>query len=400
MASDAEALAELLDSPAMEPPEGVTPNFDNPPNRNTLAIVIITVTLGITTVCFLLRAYYRLYLLRKVQIQDFFILSAFGINCGLTYCCYELLDPPGYFVHQWDLKLGQLVPASYNVLLIGSFYQVVLPLMKTAILLDWLYLFAPQGKRVQSPFWWGCVSIITLQIVWGIACVILLNVQCTPHEAIWKFYLPRKCYNLVPVQLTSGGVQLLSDVVMLLLPQRVIWTLKLSWRKKLGVSLCFSLGILACISAGFRLGVTVNYGYDPDQMYQLAPVVFWVLAETTCGFLIVIMPSLPKLIRESGLSRSIKKGLGMNGSTTGKASTGANSKYYHKYGTGVSSLSRNGATADAYHMLDEENGVALDSLKTESTEQLRQPEYHQGQILRKTQVSVHVTSDRTRHWGG
>lgn len=132
-----------------------------------------------------------------------------------------------------------------TVLLIGSFYQTVLPLLKTAILLEWLRILAPQGNRLKSPFWWGCVSIIVLQCVWGVVCVILLNVQCTPHEAIWKVYMPRDlCYNLVPVQLTSGAVQLFSDVVMLALPQKTIWTLNLSWQKKLGVSVVFGLGIL------------------------------------------------------------------------------------------------------------------------------------------------------------
>lgn len=121
----------------------------------------------------------------------------------------------------------------------------MLPLLKTAILLEWLHILAPQGNRLKSPFWWGCVSIIVLQCVWGVVCVILLNVQCNPHEAIWKVYMPRElCFNLVPVQLTSGAVQLFSDVVMLVLPQKTIWNLNLSWQKKLGVSVVFGLGIL------------------------------------------------------------------------------------------------------------------------------------------------------------
>lgn len=139
------------------------------------------------------------------------------------------------------------MPTGFHVLLIGSFYQTVLPLLKTAILLEWLRILAPpgQGNRLASPFWWGCVSVMALQVVWAVACVVLLNVQCSPHEAIWKVYMPRElCFNLVPVQLTSGAVQLASDVVMLLLPQRTIWELKLSWQKRLGVSVIFGLGIL------------------------------------------------------------------------------------------------------------------------------------------------------------
>lgn len=103
----------------------------------------------------------------------------------------------------------------------------------------------PPGNRIKSPFYLGCVFVIVLQVFWGIACVILLNVQCTPHESIWKFYIPeRQCFDLVPVQLASGGVQLASDIIMLILPQKIIWGLRLSWKKQLGLSLIFSLGIL------------------------------------------------------------------------------------------------------------------------------------------------------------
>ncbi|KPM43161.1 hypothetical protein AK830_g3392 [Neonectria ditissima] len=396
MASDAAALAELLDTPAMEPPKGVTADFDNPPNQNGLAIAIITLTMVIATICLVLRLYARVYLLRKVQIEEVLIVSAYAVYWGQTYCSYALLETPGYFVHQWNLKFGQLVSTSYNVLLIGSFYQTVLPLLKTAILIEWCRIFTPTN-RLKSPFWWGCASIITLQITWGVACVILLNVQCSPHESIWKFYLPRTCFNLVPVQLASGSVQLFSDVVMMILPQKTIWGLNLSWKKKLGVSVVFGLGIIACISAGFRLGVTVSYGYDADQMYQLGPVVFWVMAETTCGFFIVCMPTLPKIFKDTGVMRKIRQRMGLKVST-GAASGPSNSDfnkyaYGSKYGTGVSALSRTGTTADAYHKITEDGGVPLRNLKTESTEQLRHAEDTKSKIVRTTHVTVHVTED-------
>lgn len=130
-------------------------------------------------------------------------------------------------------------------------------------------------------------------------------------------------------------------------------------------------------------------------MYYLAPVVFWVLAETTCGFFIVCMPCLPKIFKDAGLIRKMKLRLGMKVTTAG-ASGGQGSNYgkygfSSKSGTGVSGLSRTGTTADAYHKLDEERGVALGNMKTESTEQLRHPEDAKGDIMKTTKVSVQVT---------
>ena len=154
-----------------------------------------------------------------------------------------MIYTPGYFVHQWNLHSGDLVKPLYLILVYGCAYSVVLPLLKTAILLDWCRIFVP-SNRAKSPFWWGCIIIISIQNSWGLACVILLNMQCVPHAAIWEFYLPSRCYSLHKVMLTSACVQVFSDWCMVLLPHRVIWALKMSWQKKVGISFLFGVGIM------------------------------------------------------------------------------------------------------------------------------------------------------------
>ena len=164
----------------------------------------------------------------------------------------------------------------------------------------------------------------------------------------------------------------------------------------------------ACVSAAFRLSVTVTYGYDADQMYTLGPVVFWVLAETTCGFFIVCMPCLPKILKDKGIISRVKRRLGMRVTTAG--ASGPGSSGYGKYGyrsnmnTEVSAMSRSVATADAYYKLDEEGGggVPMGHMKTESMERLRRPgDMHdaKGGIMRTTQVAVHVHGDGASQTG-
>lgn len=86
--------------------------------------------------------------------------------------------------------------------------------------------------------------VIAFQCIWGLLCIILLNMQCRPHEAIWKFYLPSKCYDLPKVMLTSASCQVITDIVMVFLPQKMIWGLHLNWQKKLGVSIIFGVGVV------------------------------------------------------------------------------------------------------------------------------------------------------------
>lgn len=142
---------------------------------------------------------------------------------------------------------GDLVEPLYLILIYGSAYSASLALIKTAILLDWCRIFVP-GNRFSSFFWWGSVFVIFIQLTWGFTCIVLLNMQCQPHAAIWKFYLPSKCYSLDKVMLSSASIQVASDWLMVLLPQRIIWSLKMNWQKKIGFSILFGVGLLYVLS--------------------------------------------------------------------------------------------------------------------------------------------------------
>lgn len=65
-----EELDALLNAPALEPPPGVTPIFDNPPNDNVYSWGMTTVCMIVATICLCLRWYVRISLDRKVRIED------------------------------------------------------------------------------------------------------------------------------------------------------------------------------------------------------------------------------------------------------------------------------------------------------------------------------------------
>ncbi|KAL5592544.1 hypothetical protein FOBRF1_013570 [Fusarium oxysporum] len=59
-------LKQLLAAPALEAPNGVTPEFENPPNGNTLAYRITTFCMVLTTLCAIIRLYGKWLLERKL----------------------------------------------------------------------------------------------------------------------------------------------------------------------------------------------------------------------------------------------------------------------------------------------------------------------------------------------
>lgn len=70
MAMSSKELEALLAAPALEPPPGVTANFDNPPNRNGLAWGVTTVCTVILTLCLLIRLYARTWMEKKLRVEE------------------------------------------------------------------------------------------------------------------------------------------------------------------------------------------------------------------------------------------------------------------------------------------------------------------------------------------
>ncbi|KAJ6096042.1 hypothetical protein N7486_006788 [Penicillium sp. IBT 16267x] len=88
--------------------------------------------------------------------------------------------------------------------------------------------------------------------------------------------------------------------------------LRVNWRRKIGVSFIFSVGLFGSVAASFRLAHTVSYAESEDIIYIIGPILFWACAEMTCGFLIFSMPCLSKLIMESGRPGRVKSSLGFS----------------------------------------------------------------------------------------
>ena len=154
----------------------------------------------------------------------------------------------------------------------------------------------------------------------------------------------------------------------------------------------------ACVAAAFRLAVTIAYGRSPDASYNLGPLAFWATTEMTCGFFIICVPCIPKIIKKTGVLGK-GKGLGMSTGNTRP------SQQQDRYGGSTLNNSRftdtNHTASSSYHKLDED-GVPLFDIKgskTESTERL-----HRGtpadSITCTTRITVTQDDRPSRGRGG
>jgi hypothetical protein len=87
--------------------------------------------------------------------------------------------------------------------------------------------------------------MIWLDFVFYAACFFLEIFSCHPIAAAWDPLIPNaRCLNVETLNTASAAVNSVSDIVILLLPQPIIWNLQMSLRKKIGISATFSTGLL------------------------------------------------------------------------------------------------------------------------------------------------------------
>ncbi|KAI0968051.1 hypothetical protein F4678DRAFT_232522 [Xylaria arbuscula] len=278
--------------PALAPPPGVQSNFD-PPNGNAQAHIGIAICLFIVSVSVSLRAYSKIVCMKQVKLEDYVGLVALGPYIAFIYGIYDLMRTTGIYVHQWNIRASTVPSALYIVYINTSLFQATMGSVKTAILLEWIGIFVPNGTR--TSFWWTCQIIMWLNILYYIAVIVVSAISCSPHEKIWHPTIPGTCFNTKAFFISNATLNLASDIIILALPQRIIWRLKMSREKKIGVSLVFAVGVIACLVGGARLSRAVIYYVSTDNLYNVSAVFLWCTAELSISFLVFCLPAIPKI---------------------------------------------------------------------------------------------------------
>ena len=83
-----------------------------------------------------------------------------------------------------------------------------------------------------------------LNIMLYAAVIFAEALNCIPLATLWEPWLKGKCMDKKTLDISTAYFNLAVDLFILFLPQPIIWRLQMTKRKKAGVSIIFSFGIL------------------------------------------------------------------------------------------------------------------------------------------------------------
>jgi hypothetical protein len=185
----------------------------------------------------------------------------------------------------------------------SSISLVIIAVVKVVILLEWIRIFVPKGTR--NMVFWTSHALIWVNVVFSAIMIVMVNIACEPYEYSWNKLISGNCnrVNTASSLLTSAVFSLVTDVLIFLIPQRVIWSLNMAKEKKYGVALTFAVGFLGIGAGGARVALAVVRKNSKDFSYNFSGVVLATAAEMTAAFLVICIPAIPKAFNATTFSK-------------------------------------------------------------------------------------------------
>ena len=95
--------------------------------------------------------------------------------------------------------------------------------------------------------YWLIQAFMWLNVLFYTANVLSVIFQCSPIHKAWSSSTQGHCVDTNLNLVVTGTINVISDVLILILPLWTIWHLKMNVRAKLSVSVVFVAGILCAI---------------------------------------------------------------------------------------------------------------------------------------------------------
>ncbi|KAF5604302.1 hypothetical protein FPCIR_847 [Fusarium pseudocircinatum] len=291
----------IMSTPLPPDPDAPLAGAARSVDRQGLVIIVWTCFI-IATLFVSLRLFVRWQQNRRFLADDYWITWAW--LCALTMAILqtEQMDPLWYMTY---LQAGRV---AYDPIELESHRVQITRWQFPIIKLFWITLWSVKASflalfyRLVQPFpvirrcWYG-VSVFAASAL--IVCIICSALTCSPPSNYFHGSCdsPREQWRQSFNVIFSTTVDVATDLMIMALPIAVLPSLQLDIKKKIGLGVVFSLGIIIICVAMVRMSKVIV-----GNQVDLVGLAIWGAVETATALVVGSLPALKGL-----LNRSIKK---------------------------------------------------------------------------------------------
>ncbi|KAI0176852.1 hypothetical protein BJ166DRAFT_585009 [Pestalotiopsis sp. NC0098] len=271
------------ETPALQPPNGIIPNFDAPSAARLDHDIIAVVCLVLCIFAVASRTFARAGIIKRFDTTDYALLWSMYMPGDLAKANISgMCHYPVFCI--LSIKMHKISAILYGPLMFPAKYA----------LLRQIEAIFFQHQRDSS----GRTALIAL--IWGnflfyLGTTISFSCVCTPKEAVWNS--STQCIDTKAIMVASSVLNIISDLTALVLPLVVIWGIQIPFKSKIKVIAMFSIGIFANIASIIRLCYTLKLINSDDTTIADGPFYYWTHIEITTVMIAACAPVFPVLTR-------------------------------------------------------------------------------------------------------
>ncbi|PUU77745.1 hypothetical protein B9Z19DRAFT_1085572 [Tuber borchii] len=259
-----------------------------------------TILLSVAGAVVIARMYSRGIIMRFVGGDDYCILCAMATAIALTVLLCKSAEY-GAGRHISDIPkddILRLIKMGYSMQIL---YVVVMTFTKASLLL--LLLRLVKNRRMLVVVWpiFGFMCTFAMVSFWASVF------HCTPPPYVWKGVDRAgthkvSCGNFKALQYWVPAGSILTDIILWLLPLRLIYPLRLPRAQKIVLYMVFILGAMVFISASVRISLILALGtfgpHPEDPTWTTYQINLWSIVEATIAITCSSLPTLRPLVNK------------------------------------------------------------------------------------------------------
>ncbi|KAE8418976.1 hypothetical protein BDV36DRAFT_308230 [Aspergillus pseudocaelatus] len=276
------------------PDDGVPGDFEHP-NQNLRRSIIIALYFAfiLSTTAVALRLLARRLNGTRLYLDDYLILIAllfkYGCSIGVTILLFNGLGSHITMIPQKNLTVYLKIGWSNPLV-----YTSCIAFIKLSVLALYKRLFSTPRMILAANI------VACFVILWALSVCVVGILLCLPVNKFWDPTVPGSCLDSAQYYYGQQIPNILTDVVLLIMPLKCVWALPISRTQRVLLSGVFVTGGLTLIFDIVRLVAMIDLTRSgPDVTYNQVPVVVWTCIEATVGIIAACLPNLKPLFKLS-----------------------------------------------------------------------------------------------------
>jgi fucose permease len=312
-------------------------NHDDFQGRAAPVLAVSVALIVLATVFVFFRMVSRGAIVKKIALDDYFMMIAWCIAFGLTMSViwgtrYGLGRHQENIPPEWKSTLKK---CNY---VFSVLYNPALMMSKTSILVFYLTL-----SKSNHTFRWATIGTLFIVNAGGFALTMLNVWQCTPVHAVFRNPIPAtaSCTDIVTIYLSSAPLNIITDLAILFLPMPILTSMRLPKKQKIILIITFSFGVFVAAVDVVRIAylqsaaetriANIHSNANEDNNLTAESTDFnwyaslsfmWSVIEVNIGIMCACVPALKPLI-----SRFLPRMLRDAGDVTEKDSSNSGPRY-------------------------------------------------------------------------